>query len=332
MLRILILCVAWMGCCVGALAHEIRPAYLEIKEAPAGELHIAWKQPVVGEVALPIRPLLSSGWLDPQAASSTYNETYLIRRWVIREPLAALEGQRLTIEGLRSTLTDTLVRIQPREGAEHMQMIKPDAPDWTVPALSKATPSVPGYLLLGIEHIWTGIDHLLFVLGLMLLATRFRELLKTITAFTIEHSVTLAAAAFGWIHVPPAPVEAVIALSILFLAVELATHRHTAHASIAQRFPWLIALLFGLLHGFGFAGALSEVGLPEQSIPLALLSFNVGIELGQIVFVAAVLIVLRLLALRLPRVVPQIRWAMPQLIGSLAAFWFIERTVTALTY
>jgi hydrogenase/urease accessory protein HupE len=210
-----------------------------------------------------------------------------------------------------------------------MHLIKPDDATWVIPALSKTTLSAPHYLLLGIEHIWTGIDHLLFVLGLMLLTTQFRALLTTITAFTIAHSVTLGAAALGWVHVPPAPVEAVIALSSLFLAVELVSRRPDHTAGFAHRYPWMIALTFGLLHGFGFAGALSEVGLPDASIPFALLLFNIGIELGQIVFVAGVLIALRLLARSLPLASNRIHWAMPRLIGSLAAFWFIERTVIA---
>jgi hydrogenase/urease accessory protein HupE len=330
-LRALTLGVACLWCPATSFAHEIRPALLEIKEAADQHLHITWKQPVVGDVGLPLRPTLSSGWLDAQPTSSTYNETYLIRRWSVREPMQALAGQRLTIDGLQSTLTDVLIRIESLKGKEQIQLIKPDAPTWTIPASSAAGPAVPQYLVLGIEHIWTGIDHLLFVLGLMLLVTGFRELLKTITAFTLAHSMTLGAAALGWVHVAPAPVEAVIALSILYLAVQLTTRaEHARLDTFTRRYPWVIALCFGLLHGFGFAGALSEVGLPDHSIAMALLLFNVGIELGQIAFVAGVLVSLRVLEQSFPpRCSIRVRWALPQVIGSLAAFWFIERTVAA---
>jgi hydrogenase/urease accessory protein HupE len=313
-----------------ALAHEIRPAYLEIAEYAPDRLEITWKQPVVGEVALPLAPSLSSGWLDPDRALATYTDTYLIRRWQVSGRLASIEGQRLSIGGLRATLTDVLVRIVPSDGGEIVHLIKPDRPDWTIPALSSATPGVPHYFTLGIEHIWTGIDHLLFVLGLMLFATRFADLLKTITAFTLAHSLTLAACALELIRVPPAPVEAVIALSILFLAVELVQLRR-GQPGWTARHTWFIALAFGLLHGFGFAGALSEVGLPAERIPLALLLFNLGIEVGQIVFVCCVLIALRTLALKLPRAADRIGSVMPHLIGSLAGFWFVERTLAALS-
>jgi hydrogenase/urease accessory protein HupE len=326
------LALAWMALMWSgvALAHEIRPAYLEIAEHLPDRLEITWKQPVVGEVALPLTPSLSSGWLDPGRASATHTDTYLIRRWQVKDSLASLEGQRLSIEGLQPTLTDVLVRIVPANAGEIVRHIKPDQPHWTIPPLSSATPAVPHYFTLGIEHIWTGIDHLLFVLGLMLLATGFADLLKTITAFTFAHSLTLVASALELIRVPSAPVEAVIALSIMFLAVELVQLRR-GQPGWAARHTWLIALTFGLLHGLGFAGALSEVGLPAERIPLALLLFNVGIEVGQIVFVCGVLVVLRMLALKLPRAADRIGSAMPHLIGSLAGFWFVERTVAALT-
>lgn len=328
-LRSLALGMAMLALSMHATAHEIRPAYLEIRERNAELIEIIWKQPVVGEVALPLRPVLSSGWLDPELAASSYTDTYLIRRWSVPTPRASLEGQRLTIEGLRTALTDVLVRVV-LDDKEIVHMLKPDEPSWVLPALSNATPTVPHYLILGIEHIWTGIDHLLFVLGLMLLATKLSDLLKTITAFTLAHSITLAAAALELVRVPSAPVEAVIALSIMYLAVELVQFKR-GNPGLAHRFPWAVALIFGLLHGFGFAGALSEVGLPGDHIPIALLLFNIGIEIGQIAFVAVVLLALRLLAFALPSASNRLEWAMPHVIGSLAAFWFVERTIAALT-
>jgi len=182
------------------------------------------------------------------------------------------------------------------------------------------------YTGLGIEHILLGVDHLLFVFALLLIVNGWRRLVGTITAFTLAHSITLFAATLGWVHVAQAPVEAVIALSILFLATEI-IHNRQGKPGMAKRFPWLVAFIFGLLHGFGFAGALAEIGLPEQSIPLALLFFNVGVELGQLLFVAAVVsmgwVLRKLLA---EKILQGSEVAASYLIGSLSAYWVIERT------
>ena len=187
--------------------------------------------------------------------------------------------------------------------------------------------------MLGIEHILLGIDHLLFVLALLLLVNGVGRLVATVTAFTVAHSITLGAATLGFVHVPSAPVEAIIALSILFLASELARRRAAAGgvrdeaANLTARFPWIVAFSFGLLHGFGFAGALSEVGVPEQAVPLALLFFNVGVELGQLLFIAAVFgfaWLVRLTAVRVPAIWQR---AVAYGIGSVAAFWVVERTM-----
>jgi hydrogenase/urease accessory protein HupE len=178
------------------------------------------------------------------------------------------------------------------------------------------------YLVLGFHHILLGIDHLLFVLALLMLVPNMRTLVWTITSFTLAHSLTLAAATLGWVHVPQAPVEAVIALSILFVAMEI-VHWRQGRPGLTRRWPWLVAFTFGLLHGFGFAGALSEIGLPEHAIPLALLFFNVGVELGQLLFIGAVIAV----SLVLKRITwPGWAWRVPvYTIGSLAAFWTIQR-------
>src|SRR6185436_2163723 len=183
------------------------------------------------------------------------------------------------------------------------------------------------YLTLGVEHILLGIDHLLFVLALLLIVKGVRRLVATVTAFTVAHSITLGAATLGFVHVPSAPVEAVIALSILFLASELARRRAGGSADLTERFPWVVAFSFGLLHGFGFAGALSEVGIPQQAVPLALLFFNVGVEIGQLLFIAAVFgfgWLVRLSAVRVPAIWPR---AVAYGVGSAAAFWVVERTI-----
>lgn len=182
---------------------------------------------------------------------------------------------------------------------------------------------------MGVIHIFTGIDHLLFVLALMLMVPNYWMLFKTITAFTVAHSITLGLATRGFVHVPPGPTEAVIALSIVFLSVEI-IHSRQGRFSLTERYPWIVAMTFGLFHGLGFAGALSEVGLPAHEIPLALLMFNVGVESGQVLFLLAVLAVLAIVrSVRIPW--PAEAWRLlPYAIGSLAAFWTIERTISFL--
>ncbi len=312
----------------GACAHEIRPAYLELIEQPDGGVLALWKQPLVDSFGVAIAPRLSSGWLDQPPRRQWQTPSHRIQEWTIAAPRAPLQDQELRIEGLDKTITDVLVRIRFKSGNELTQLIKPEQPHWQLPAGEKSGLPVASYLALGIEHIWTGIDHLLYVFGLILLVPNWRVLLKTITAFTIAHSITLGAASLKIIPVAAAPVEAVIALSIVYVAVELINARRGA-IGIAQRAPWLIAFAFGLLHGFGFAGALADTGLPPDNIPLALLLFNVGIEVGQLAFVAAVLGLLALGRRHTPRGADWIVRGAPHVIGSLAAFWLIERTLVA---
>ena len=235
-----------------------------------------------------------------------------------------IAGKTLAIDGLDSTITDVIVRVHPRNGQLESHLLKPTAPSVTLGAATSTWDRSRTYVRLGIEHILLGVDHLLFVLGLVILIGSARPLLWTITAFTIAHSLTLAAATFGWISVSPPPVEAVIALSIVFVASEIVQSRR-GRPSLSARKPWLVAFAFGLLHGFGFAGALSEIGFPAQQIPLALLCFNLGVEAGQLAFVAALLLLGRLPALlriEAPRGWPT---AAAYGIGALASYWLIER-------
>ena len=251
-----------------AQAHEVRPSYLEIREHAAGGVEILWKQPTAGDRAMPMRPVLSSGWLAPEAASVTSGTAHLVSRWRIEAPHVALHGQRLTIEGLDRTMTDALVRISYANGVEATHLVKPAQPTMDLNAATHRTPA-RGYIQLGIVHIWTGLDHLLYVLGLFLLVSDRRLLVKTITAFTVAHSVTLGATALHIIAVPAALAEALIALSIVYLAIELVYLRR-GRPGLGSRFPWMVALAFGLLHGLGFGGALVEMGLPPQNAVLAL--------------------------------------------------------------
>jgi hydrogenase/urease accessory protein HupE len=225
---------------------------------------------------------------------------------------------------LEATLTDALVRVTFLDGSTWVQRLTPRQPASLIPARPSAWSVAGTYLALGVEHILTGIDHLLFVLALLLLTKGPWRLVKTVTAFTVAHSVTLALATLGIVHVPSRPVEAVIALSIVFVAAEIVQARR-GRAGLAARMPWIVAFIFGLLHGFGFAGTLSAIGLPEGQIPMALLFFNLGVEVGQLLFVAAVLALVAG-ARRIPMAWP--RWAglvPPYAIGSLAMFWVIQR-------
>jgi len=247
-----------------------------------------------------------------------------VERWTSVCP-GGITGQTVRIDGLSSTVIDALARYERMDETTQVVRLTPSEPGFVITDSESWTQVAATYSLLGVEHILLGVDHLLFVLALLLLVPNIRTLVWTITAFTVAHSLTLAAATLGWVHVPQAPVEAVIALSILFVAVEI-VHWHQGKAGIARKWPWIVAFTFGLLHGFGFAGALSEIGLPEHAIPLALLFFNLGVEAGQLLFIATVLAVWAM-ARRVSW--PQWAWRIPvYTIGSMAAFWTIERVAT----
>jgi hypothetical protein len=306
-------------------AHEIRPAYLQITENPQHRFDVLWKQPSIGTQVLRLVPKVSNGVLDGEPTEEDATNSFLIRRWQdVNVSRASFDGATVHIEGLEYTLTDALVTLSFANGQEIQEILHPRAPALVVHLTGTGKLPVPAYLLLGVEHILTGFDHLSFVLGLLLLVRSRLTLLKTITAFTVAHSLTLAAAALGWVHVKPAVIEALVAFSIVFVAVEVVRAYH-GNYGLTARFPWLIAFTFGLLHGFAFAGSLAEIGLPELNIPASLLLFNVGVEIGQLLFVGAVLALIAVLR-RLPvRIPPWTRWIPPYAIGGLASFWVIER-------
>ncbi len=312
---------------VTADAHRLQPAYLEINEQSAGKFSILWKRPFIGSRPMNIYPQLPANCtnLTEPVVQSLASGT--VERWLVDCGSSGLINETIVIDGLSSTQTDTLLRIQLIDGSMHTTVLRPDSPSFLVPAKASKSKVAGSYLVLGIEHILGGFDHLLFVLGLLLIVRSTRLLIKTITAFTLAHSVTLAMAALGFVHVPQAPVESVIALSIIFLATEL-SKQHRGETGLTTRAPWLVALTFGLLHGFGFAGALTEVGLPQSDIPLALLFFNVGVEVGQLMFVAGVLCVTWVINKMKFRWPVWVEHAPAYAIGSLAAFWFIQRTVS----
>lgn len=305
------------------LAHEMRPGYLEIKEITESTYSVLWKVPMRGDLRLQLDPLFPDTCNVVVPASARSSGTALITYSTIQCD-GSLAGQRINIDGLENTLTDVLARIQHLDGGKQTIRIQPNDPSFIVIGSQSKLDLVKTYLTLGIEHILLGIDHLLFVFALLLIVSGTRRLIWTITAFTLAHSITLAGATLGYVHVPQQPVEAVIALSILFLATEI-IHSQRGKPGYAERWPWLVAFIFGLLHGFGFAGALAETGIPEQAIPLALVFFNIGVEIGQLAFVTFVLLSGWLLHRMKSLPLKPVQIAVTYAIGSIAAYWMIER-------
>jgi len=308
---------------VGPLpAHEVRPGYLELRESSHAEFEVLWKTPMVGDARLGLVPRFSGEAEAITQVTTRVSSAAAIQEWTLRA--TDLRGQTVHIEGLRSTLTDVLVRIEFADGTSWTHRLTPRHPEAEIPRAESGLAVAATYLGLGVEHILTGIDHLLFIFALVLMTRGWWKLLSTVTAFTLAHSVTLAAATLGLVHVPQQPVEAIIALSIVFVAAELLRARR-GHAGIGMRAPWIVAFSFGLLHGLGFAGALGEVGLPQSHIPLALLFFSAGVEFGHFLFVGAVLL-LSAVALRLRAFIPRWTHAVPAYgIGSIASVWVIQR-------
>ena len=276
-----------------AHAHEVRPAYLEIKETAPGQFSVLWRTPVLAGMRLPIVLKLPDDVRNlKEPVVQELTDSLVERRWIAAGP-NGFAGKRIEFPGLQLTITDVLVRFEMLDGTKGAAIVRPSQP-WMEMAATQTRWNVAGtYLRLGIEHIWGGIDHLLFVLALLLLVRGWRRVVATITAFTVAHSITLAAATLGFVHVPQTPVEATIALSIVFVAAEI-VHGRQGKPGLTARWPWVIAFAFGLLHGFGFASALNQVGLPQNAIPVALLFFNLGVEAGQLLFIAAVLVVVGL--------------------------------------
>jgi hydrogenase/urease accessory protein HupE len=306
------------------LAHETRPAYLQLRQTDTDSYDVLWKVPGQGEdqrLALDVE--FAPGTTRIGLPSVSFASNAFMQRWRIRH-VGGLDGTTVRIVGLQSTLTDVLVRLERLDGTTQTIRVLPATPEFVIEAAPGRWQVVQTYLSLGIEHILSGIDHLLFVMALVILVNSRRRLFWTITAFTAAHSLTLAAATLGWVHVPPPPVEASIALSIVFLASEI-VHARDGRPGLTSRWPWIVAFVFGLLHGLGFAGALSEVGLPANAIPLALLFFNLGVEIGQLLFIASVLAVIAgARRLTLPRGDWTWRWP-AYAIGTVATFWTLQR-------
>ena len=338
-----------------ATAHESRPAYLELNERGHGYYEVVWRRPALGEQVLALTPRFPSHCQDSAPHTASKEVGAILERWTITCGESGLTGQAIAIDGLSRTITDVLVRVSLRAGSSGTYLLRAANPSAVIQSVPTPAAVASQYFMLGVEHIWGGIDHLLFVLGLLLLVQSRWLLFKTITAFTVAHSLTLGLATLGMAHIPQAPVEAVIALSILFLAGELAKDYMQQSSSspptpplstclrghpdcwaegglgknsyLTTQHPWLVAFTFGLLHGFGFAGALADVGLPSTDIPLALSMFNVGVEIGQLAFIFVMLTAAACARHGNALQAPAWRWTTVYAIGSLSAFWLIQRIV-----
>jgi hydrogenase/urease accessory protein HupE len=329
--------------CSSVFAHEVRPAYLELRQTGAETYDVLWKVPGRGEnLRLGLYVELPAGCTNVTEPRASMINNAFTERWPVK-CADGLSGGTIHIAGLRSTMTDVIVRLERLDGTAQVTRLTPAAPSFVVEAAAGALGVARTYTVLGVEHILSGIDHLLFVLALLIITRGGWKLVKTVTAFTLAHSITLALATLGFVRVPQAPVEAVIALSIVFVASEI-VHARRGREGVTARAPWVVAFAFGLLHGFGFAGALNEAGLPQGHIPLALLFFNLGVEAGQLMFVVAVLALLWVVRDALNKIRdtgygirisdllsrtsnPESRIALvpAYAIGSMAMFWVIQR-------
>jgi hydrogenase/urease accessory protein HupE len=312
-----------------AYAHEIRPGYLEITEQEKGTYKVLWKAPSRSGMVFEIEPVLPDECQDQVVASRHQLPGSLVKRQVVNCGPDGLAGKTISINGLSATITDVLVRVLHAKGQSQTVLLKPHSSSFQVLGAQPWTQLAMSYLSLGIKHILMGVDHLLFVLGLLLIVYNRWMLIKTITSFTIAHSITLGIATLGYASAPVPPLNAAIALSILFLGPEI-VRSWRGEISFTIRHPWVVAFAFGLLHGFGFASGLNTIGLPRAEIPVALLLFNVGVELGQIAFVVLILLLersFRILEILWPR---WVKMAPGYAVGSLGAYWFIQRTVVLL--
>jgi hypothetical protein len=309
-----------------ASAHEIRPACLQIREIERSTYDILWKTPAQGSMRLALNIEFPRECRDVGEPRTTPVNAAVIQQWR-SVCTGGLAGKTVVIANLETTLTDVILRFEPLAGPPKTLRINGAEPRAMIPAQQTHWGIAPVYFRLGVEHILFGFDHLLFVLCLLMLIGDFKRLLGAVTAFTVAHSITLAGTTFGWLRLASLPVEACIALSIAFVAAEIIRARD-GRQGITQRWPWIASFGFGLLHGFGFASALREIGLPEDSIPQALLFFNVGVEAGQVLFIFAVMTAMWSWRRYSRWTLPDWAWRVPTYAaGVLACFWFVERAM-----
>ena len=311
-------------------AHEVRPAYLELRQTGAETYDALWKVPGQGDLRLGLYVELPAGCANVTEPRGTMANNAYTERWTVKCP-GGLSGGTIHIAGLSATVVDVLVRLERLDGTTQVTRLTPSSPSFVIAAAASAVGVARTYTVLGVEHILTGIDHLLFVLALIIITQGGWKLVKTVTAFTVSHSITLTLATLGYVHVPQRPVEAAIALSIVFVAAEILRGRQ-GYMGITARAPWVVALMFGLMHGLGFASGLKDAGLPDGHIPTALLFFSIGVEAGHFLFIGCVLALTAVMlraASRLTTTNQQrsviFQLVPPYAIGTVAMFWVIQR-------
>jgi hydrogenase/urease accessory protein HupE len=325
MRRLGFLVLFFIACTGPVSAHESQPGTLEIKQLATDRYDVTWRAPIYYGKPHPARLLLPEAWQNIVQPTERRMADATVFQWVIKAGKKSIEGDIVNFPGLESTITDVFVRLSRLDGTTMTAVVRPTKPYVELRGERSWSATAGEYIALGFHHILLGVDHLLFVLGLLLIVQGRLLLLKTITAFTVAHSITLAMATLGFASVPLAPLNTAVALSILFLGPEI-VRSWRGETSLTIKYPWGIAFMFGLLHGFGFASGLSTTGMPSAELPWALLFFNVGVELGQLTFVFLVLWLIRssrILEIHWPR------WAQMvpgYAVGSLGAFWTIQRT------
>lgn len=307
-------------------AHESQPGLLELKPVNANRYEVLWRAPIYYNQPHPASVQFPQDWQVVGTPTVRQLPDSALHRYIVDIPETGINGSIIRFPRLETTITDVFVRIKRQDGSEQSLVVRPFQPYVELRGERPWYVSSAEYVVLGFNHILMGIDHLLFVLGLLIIVRGARSLVKTITAFTVAHSITLALATLGYASIPGPPLNAAIALSILFLGPEI-VRVWRGQTSFTIRHPWVVAFAFGLLHGFGFASGLSTVGMPRAEIPFALLSFNIGVELGQLVFVALMLLSYRALKVLQFRWPHWVEFAPGYAIGSLGAFWTIQRAV-----
>lgn len=322
-LRLAVLLI--VTCSFPAMAHESQPGTLEINQLTEDRYDVIWRAPIYYGKPHPAKMQLPENWKDIVQPTERRMVDSIVFHRVVDVGTKSVEGAILHFPGLESTITDVYVRLTRLDATMMTAVVRPTSPFIELRGQRSWSNTTITYTSLGFQHIMLGVDHLLFVLGLLLIVSNRGMLIKTITSFTLAHSITLAIATLGYASAPLAPLNAVIALSILFLGPEI-VRSWRGQTSLTIRYPWVVAFMFGLLHGFGFASGLSTTGMPKAELPFALLFFNVGVELGQLVFVFAALALARSFK------VLEVRWpvwaeAIPgYTVGSLGAYWTIQRT------
>jgi hydrogenase/urease accessory protein HupE len=319
----ILLVLGWVST---ANAHETRPATLDIKERIKGRYEVIWRTPLYYGVRLPIRMELPDYWENAVDPKEQVLPDWVVERRVVIMGKGEIDGSTIRFPGLEATITDVFVRYSRPDGTASTLVARPSKPYIELRVNRSWFGTAKEYITLGFHHIIFGVDHLLFVLGLLLIVHGRMMLFKTITSFTVAHSITLGIATLGYASAPLPPLNAAIALSILFLGPEI-VRSWRGETSLTIRYPWFVAFMFGLLHGFGFASGLSTTGMPKAEIPWALLCFNIGVEIGQIGFVILILLLSRSFGILK---VPWPKWverAPGYAVGIFGAYWTIQRTL-----